>query len=64
MKYIDYTGELLDTGDVITFQANTFDEVRKAFRYSIDGSLEFWAERNEKPKKPFSVGFNLDIIKG
>ena len=50
-------GGVLDTRDVITFQGNTVDEVRKAFRDSIDDYLEFCSERNEKPEKPFSGKF-------
>jgi predicted HicB family RNase H-like nuclease len=50
-------GEVLDTRDVITFQWNTVDEVRRAFRESIDDYLEFCAKRNEKPDKPFSGKF-------
>ena len=30
------------------------EELRKAFRDSIDDYLEFCAERNEKPERPFS----------
>ena len=47
-------GEILDTRDVVTFQGRTVDEVRKAFRDSVDDYLAFCAERNEQPEKPFS----------
>ena len=70
LKYTGYTGyvefddeaellhgEVLDTRDVITFQGKTVEEVRQAFRDSIDDYLEFCAERNEKPEKPFSGKF-------
>jgi predicted HicB family RNase H-like nuclease len=50
-------GEVLDTRDVVIFQGKTVEEVRKAFRDSIDDYLEFCAERNEKPEKPFSGKF-------
>ena len=50
-------GEVLDTRDVITFQGTTVEELRKAFHDSIDDYLEFCAERNEKPEKPFSGKF-------
>ncbi|HUT83593.1 MAG TPA: type II toxin-antitoxin system HicB family antitoxin [Thermodesulfobacteriota bacterium] len=50
-------GEVLDTRDVITFQGKTVEELRKAFRDSIDDYLEYCAERNEKPEKPFSGKF-------
>lgn len=47
-------GEVLDTRDVITFQARTADEVEPAFRDSVDDYLEFCAQRGEEPDKPFS----------
>jgi predicted HicB family RNase H-like nuclease len=50
-------GEILDTRDVVTFQGRTVDEVRQAFRDSVDDYLAFCAERNEKPEKPFSGRF-------
>lgn len=54
-------GEVPDTRDVITFQGKTVEELRKAFRESIDGYLEFCAERNEKPEKPFSGRFAVRL---
>ncbi|RPJ23082.1 MAG: type II toxin-antitoxin system HicB family antitoxin [Desulfobacteraceae bacterium] len=67
MKYKGYTGyvefddeagvfhgEVLDLRDVVTFQGKTVEEIKKAFRESIDEYLEFCKERNEKPDKPFS----------
>ena len=50
-------GDVLDTRDVITFQGKTVEEMRTAFRGSIDDYLEFCAERNEKPEKTFSGKF-------
>lgn len=50
-------GEVLDTRDVITFQGRTVSELRTAFRDSIDDYLDFCAQRNEKPDKPFSGKF-------
>lgn len=52
-----FHGEVLDTKDVITFQGKSVEELKKAFRESIDDYLEFCAERNEKPDKPFSGKF-------
>jgi predicted HicB family RNase H-like nuclease len=49
-----FHGEVLDTHDVITFVGKTPKEIKKAFVESIDDYLEFCAERNEKPEKPFS----------
>jgi predicted HicB family RNase H-like nuclease len=47
-------GEVLGLRDVVTFQGRTVDEVRQAFRDSVDDYLEFCAERGEEPEKPFS----------
>ena len=52
-----FHGEVLDTRDVITFQGETVEELKRAFRDSIDDYLEFCSERNEKPDKPFSGKF-------
>lgn len=49
-----FHGEVLDLRDVITFQGKTVEEIKKAFRDSIDDYLEFCKERNEKADKPFS----------
>ena len=47
-------GEMLDLRDVITFQGKSVEEIKRAFRESIDDYLEFCKERNEKADKPFS----------
>ena len=49
-----FHGEILDTRDVITFQGTTVEEIEHAFRESLDDYLDFCAERNEEPDKPFS----------
>ena len=50
-------GEVMDTRDVITFQAESTDGVLKEFHASVDDYLEFCAERGEEPEKPFSGNF-------
>ena len=54
-------GEVINTRDVITFQGETVDEIRQAFRDSVDDYLEFCAERGEKPEKPFSGTFTVRL---
>jgi predicted HicB family RNase H-like nuclease len=49
-----FHGEVLDLRDVITFRGKSVEEIKKAFRDSIDDYLEFCKERNEKADKPFS----------
>lgn len=47
-------GEVVDVRDVITFQAQSVNELKQAFRDSIDDYLDFCRERGEEPNKPFS----------
>ncbi len=74
MRYKDYAGfvevdtesgllhgEVLGLRDVITFQAETVDEVKRAFRDSVDDYLEWCRELGEKPEKPFSGRFQLRL---
>ena len=74
MQYKDYTGkvefdneadifhgEVIGLRDVITFQGRTVDEVREAFRESVDDYLAFCAKRGEEPEKPFTGKFVLRL---
>ncbi len=49
-----FHGEVLNLRDVITFQGTTVAKLRKAFRESVDDYLDFCAERDEPPEKPYS----------
>jgi predicted HicB family RNase H-like nuclease len=44
----------IDITDVITFEGTTVDEIRQAFRDSVDDYLEFCQELGKEPDKPFS----------
>jgi predicted HicB family RNase H-like nuclease len=50
-------GEVINVRDVITFEGASVDETQKAFRESVDDYLDFCAQRNESPEKPFSGRF-------
>ena len=50
-------GEIINIRDVITFEGVSVDEIQKAFRESVDDYLDFCAQRNESPEKPFSGKF-------
>ena len=50
-------GEVIDTRDVITFQADTPADVEREFHAFVDDYLEFCAERGEDPEKPYSGNF-------
>ena len=56
-----FTGEVLNTRDVITFQGASVKELKRAFQGSVDDYLEFCASRGENPDKPFSGSFTVRI---
>lgn len=56
-----FHGEVINLRDVITFQGDSVEEIRQAFRESVDDYLAFCAERNEEPEKPFSGKFVVRI---
>lgn len=56
-----FHGEVVGLRDVVTFQGTTVDELKQAFRDSIDDYLEFCASRGEEPDKPFSGRFLLRV---
>ena len=56
-----FHGEVLNLRDVITFQGDTVENLRQAFHDSVEDYLEFCAERNEEPEKPYSGRFILRI---
>ena len=56
-----FHGEVTGLRDVVTFQGRTVDEVKSAFRESIDDYLDFCASRGETPDKPYSGRFLLRV---
>jgi predicted HicB family RNase H-like nuclease len=56
-----FHGEVVGLRDVVTFQGRTVDELKTAFKESIDDYLEFCASRGEEPNKPFSGRFLLRV---
>lgn len=56
VKYDDeagtFHGEVHNTRDVITFQSTTVNELRQAFRESVEDYLAFCMERGEEPDNP------------
>ena len=49
-----FHGEVVDLRDVITFQGRSVDELKLAFRESIDDYIAFCEKKGEKPEKPFT----------
>jgi len=56
-----FHGEVINTRDVITFQGTTVEEIKQAFRDSVDDYLDFCAQLNQEPEKPFTGKFMLRI---
>jgi predicted HicB family RNase H-like nuclease len=56
-----FSGEVINTRDVITFQGGSVRELKKAFKDSVDDYLEFCARRKEAPEKPFSGVLSLRL---
>lgn len=54
-----FHGEVINLRDVITFQGKSVDELRQAFKDSVEDYLDFCASRNEEPEKPFSGKFSV-----
>ncbi|MDD2455726.1 MAG: type II toxin-antitoxin system HicB family antitoxin [Kiritimatiellae bacterium] len=56
-----FHGEVINLRDVVTFQGATVEELRKAFRDSVDDYIEFCGERGEAPEKPYSGKFVVRV---
>jgi predicted HicB family RNase H-like nuclease len=56
-----FHGEVVNLRDVITFQGESVDGLRTAFRESVDDYLAFCAARGEEPEKPYSGTFTVRI---
>lgn len=54
-------GEVLNTRDVITFQADTVAAARREFIASVEDYLAFCAERGEAPEKPMPGEFVVRV---
>lgn len=49
-----FHGEVINTRDVITFQGTTVEEIRQAFKDSVEDYLDFCAQLGHAPEKPFT----------
>jgi predicted HicB family RNase H-like nuclease len=56
-----FHGEVTGLRDVITFQGRTVDELKTAFRDSVDDYLDFCSSRGEAADKPYSGRFLLRV---
>lgn len=46
-----FSGEVINTRDVITFQGKSVAELKRAFKDSVDDYLALCASRKEQPEK-------------
>ena len=56
-----FHGEVINLRDVITFEGETVAKLRTAFNDSVEDYLEFCAEQNEEPEKPYSGKFLVRV---
>ena len=56
-----FSGEVINTRTVITFQGTTVDELENEFHASVDDYLEWCKEDGIEPEKPYSGKFNVRI---
>jgi predicted HicB family RNase H-like nuclease len=56
-----FHGEVVNLRDVVTFEGESVNELRTAFRESVEEYLAFCAERGEEPEKPYSGTFTVRI---
>jgi len=57
-------GRALNTRDLISFEADSAREIRRAFEEAVDDYLAFCAERGEQPDKPYSGKFLIRVSVG
>jgi len=56
-----FHGEVIGLRDVITFQGTTVDEIKQAFKESVDDYIAFCAQLGHTPEKPFTGKFMLRL---
>ena len=56
-----FSGEVINTRTVITFQGTTVDEIEKEFHDSVDDYLEWCRQDGIEPEKPYLGKFNVRL---
>lgn len=56
-----FHGEVIGLRDVITFQGTTVEEIKQAFKESVDDYIDFCAQLGHAPEKPFTGKFMLRL---
>lgn len=54
-------GVLEGIRDLVTYEAESADDVERQFRMAVDDYLEMCKETNKEPQKPFKGSFNIRI---
>lgn len=54
-------GKILHINDLVTYEADSFKELRKAFEESVDDYIDTCVQLGVEPEKPFSGSFNVRI---
>ena len=60
-EYKIFSGSVINTRTVITFQGASVDELNKEFQLSVDDYLEWCKEDGIDPEKPYSGKFNVRL---
>jgi predicted HicB family RNase H-like nuclease len=56
-----FTGEVINTRDVLTFQGRTLDELKTAFGDTIADYFEWCRQRGKEPQRPYSGNFTVRV---
>lgn len=56
-----FTGIVINTRSVITFQGQSVDEIEREFHNSVDDYLNWCKEDGVSPEKPYSGKFNVRL---
>ena len=56
-----FFGRVQHLRDVITFEADSVEGLKREFRVSVDGYLEFCQELGQEPERPYSGRFVLRL---
>lgn len=56
-----FHGEVAGLRDVITFRGTTPNELKREFKTSIDGYINWCEELGQEPEKPFSGNIHLRL---
>lgn len=56
-----FSGIVVGLRDVVSFAGRNADELKTAFRESVDDYLAFCAERGKEPDRPYSGNFMVRV---